>query len=343
MTYELKGDSDQLRDSFYKLEHPKDIARLLEVEYHDLNYWIYRTPERRRYTTFHIRKKHGTPRRIDAPNINIKILQQKLNQVLQSIYTPKPSVHGFVLGRNVRSNAEQHIRKRWVLNLDLKDFFPSINFGRVRGMFMGKPYRQPKRVATVLAHLCCFDGRIPQGAPTSPVISNMICAQMDSQLQRLAGANLCTYTRYADDMTFSTTSRSFRTAIAAMDEYGQVQLGGKLKSIIEDNGFTINEEKIWLSGRERRQEVTGVVVNQFPNMPRKFTNQIRAMLHAWEVYGLSAAQEHFENVYDRKYRAEWRRPPRFEQVVRGKIEYFGMVRGLGSKPYVRFFGSIGGT
>ena len=321
MTYELKGAPDQLRDRFYKLEHPKDIASLLEVEYRDLNYWIYRTPKQRRYTTFHIRKKYGTPRRIDTPNTNIKILQQKLNQVLRSVYRRKPSIHGFVLCRNVRSNAEQHIRKRWVLNLDLKDFFPSINFGRVRGMFMGKPYRRPERVATVLAHLCCFDGRLPQGAPTSPVISNMICGQMDSQLQRLARANLCTYTRYADDITFSTTSRSFHTAIAAMDESGQVQLGQKLKNIIEDNGFTINEEKIWLSARDRRQEVTGITVNELPNLPRKFTNQIRAMLHAWRKFGLPEAQEHFESKYDAKYRAEWRRSPRFEQVVklRGRL------------------------
>ena len=340
MTYELEGDPDQLRDRFYRLKQPEDIATLLEVEYRDLNYWIYRTPKRRRYTTFRIRKRHGTPRRIDAPNTNIKILQQKLNQVLQSVYRPKPSVHGFVLGRNVRTNATKHVEKRWVFNIDLKDFFPSINFGRVRGMFMGKPYHRPERVATVLAHLCCFDKQLPQGAPTSPVISNMICAQMDSQLQRLAGANRCTYTRYADDITFSTTERSIRATIAVIDESGQIQLGQKLKSVIEKNGFKINENKVWLSGRERRQEVTGITVNDLANLPRKYTNQIRAMLHAWKEYDLCAAQEHFERRYDVKHRAEWRRSPKFEQVVKGKIEYLGMVKGANSLTYLRFLDQL---
>ena len=340
MTYELSSDPDQLRRGFYELEQPKDIAELLEVKYHDLIRWIYRTPVRRRYTTFNIRKKHGTPRRIDAPTTNIKILQQKLNQVLQSVYRPKPSVHGFALSRNVRTNAQQHAKKRWVFNIDIKEFFPSIHFGRVRGMFMGKPYYRPERVATVLAHLCCFDGRIPQGAPTSPVISNMICGQMDSQLQRLARANRCNYTRYADDMTFSTTIRSFPTAIAVTSELDHVHPAQDLNDIIESNGFEINKEKVWLRGRERRQEVTGITVNEFPNMPRKFTNQIRAMLHAWRKHGLPAAQEHFESKYDTKHRAEWRRAPRFEQVVKGKIEYLGMVKGADSLTYLRFLDQL---
>ena len=340
MTYELDGDPDQLRDGFYELEHPHDIAKLLEVEYRVFTFWLYGTPKRRRYTKFSVPKKYGTPREIDAPTVNIKRLQRKLNQVLQAVYVPKPSAHGFVLSRNVRSNADRHKRKRWVLNLDLKDFFPAINFGRVRGMFMGKPYHRPERVATVLAHLCCFEKRLPQGAPTSPVISNMICAQMDSQLQRLAGANRCTYTRYADDITFSTTSRFFRRAVATMDESGQIQLGQELKNIIEDNGFTINEKKVWLSGRERRQEVTGITVNEFPNLPRKYTNHIRAMLHAWAEYGLDAAQDHFETRYDRRYRANWRRSPRFEQVVKGKIEYLGMVKGTDSLTYLRFLEAV---
>ncbi len=113
---------------------------MLEVGYRDLNYWIYRIPESQRYFTFCIPKKNGEARTIDGPSTNVKILQQKLNQVLQSVYRAKPSVHGFVVGKSVKSNAQQHVGKRWLFNVDLKDFFHSINFGRVRGMFMGKPY-----------------------------------------------------------------------------------------------------------------------------------------------------------------------------------------------------------
>ena len=280
-------------------------------------------------------------RRIDAPTTNVKILQQKLNQILQYSFGSKPSVHGFVVGKSVKSNAQQHVRKRWVFNIDLEDFFPSINFGRVRGMFMGKPYRLPQKVATVLAHLCCFQGRLAQGAPTSPVISNMICAQMDSQLQQLAKTNHSTYTRYADDMTFSTTRRKFPSDIAVLDGINQIQPGDSLKQTIEQNGFAINRNKIWLSGRDRRQVVTGLTVNDFPNVPRRFTNQIRAMLHAWRKHGLCAAQEQWETNYYRKHRAPWQSPPRFDQVLKGKIEYLGMIRGHDSPAYLKFLDELG--
>ena len=341
MNHALTRNPDQLQDLFRTLKNPEDIAIMLEVTYRDLNYWIYRTTEPKRYATFHVPKKSGMPRRIDAPTTNVKILQQKLNQVLQSIYGSRLGVHGFVVGKSVKSNAERHIAKRWVFNVDLADFFPSINFGRVRGMFMGKPYYLPQKVATVLAHLCCFQGHLPQGAPTSPVISNMICAQMDSQLRQLAQKTRSTYTRYADDITFSTNSRRFPADIAVFNGLNQLLPGENLREIIEQNGFSINSKKIWLSGQHRRQHVTGVTVNKFPNLPRRFTSQIRAMLHAWNKYGLSAAQVEWEKSYSTKHRAPWQIPPRFEQVLKGKIEYLGMIQGQESKTYLRFLDQLG--
>lgn len=341
LNFILTRSPDEFQALFWALQLPEDVSDLLEVAHRDLNYWIYRTPEPRRYATFHIRKRGGGERRIDAPTTNVKILQQKLNQVLQTVYRSKPSVHGFVAGKSVKSNAEQHVGKKWVFNLDLEDFFPSINFGRVRGMFMGKPYCLPPRVATVLAHLCCHQGRIAQGAPTSPVISNMICAQMDSQLQQLAKTNHSTYTRYADDITFSTTRRKFPNQIAVLDGVNQLRPADALSQIIEQNGFSINNKKVWLSGQHRRQLVTGLTVNEFPNVSRKFTNQIRAMLHAWRKHGLCAAQEHWETKYYKKHRAPWHTPPRFEQVLKGKIEYLGMVRGQDSMAYQKFLDQLG--
>ena len=254
----------------------------------------------KRYTTFYISSASGKRRRIDSPTTNVKILQQKLNQVLRCVYIPKPSVHGFALGKSVRSNATAHTGKRWVFNIDLEDFFPSINFGRVRGMFMGIPYHLPQSVATVLAHICCFGGSLPQGAPTSPMISNMICAKMDSQLQQLAKVNHSTYTRYADDITFSTTARRFPADIGFVDGLDQLNPGDRLKQIVDSNGFKINSTKTRLRGRNRRQVVTGVTVNEFPNLPRKYTNQIRAMVHAWKRYGLPAAHEEWENKSQRQ-------------------------------------------
>jgi RNA-directed DNA polymerase len=214
MSLFLTETDEKLVKLFYALKTPEDVASLLDVRYSDLIYWIYRTPVAARYKEFTIPKKSGSSRHIASPSTNIKILQQKLHQVLKAVYNPKPSAHGFVKDRSVRTNAEKHIRRRYVFNADLQNFFPSINFGRVRGMFMGKPYHLPERVARFLAHLCCYKGVIPQGAPTSPDISNMICAQMDSQLQQLAFANRCTYTRYVDDITFSTSRREFPSTIA---------------------------------------------------------------------------------------------------------------------------------
>ncbi len=337
----LTRSSDQFQELFWTLKRPEDIADMLEVSYRDLNYWIYRTPEPRRYSAFLVPKKSGGSRRIDIPNTNIKILQKKLNQVLRSVYRTKPSVHGFVVGKSVRSNAQQHVGKRWVFNIDLQDFFPSINFGRVRGMFMGKPYHLPEKVATVLAHLCCFQGHLPQGAPTSPVISNMICAQMDSQLQQLAQRNGSIYTRYADDITFSTNWNRVPLEISATNSVNQIIPGDKLRQTVEQNGFSINSRKVWLRGRHRRQVVTGVTVNDYPNLPRKFTNQIRAILYAWREHGLCAAQEHWAKKHSTKHRVSWRTYHQFKRALKGKIEYLGMIKGQDSHTYLKFLDQLG--
>lgn len=320
---------------FFSLTQPEDVAKMLAVPHKSLVYWIYRTPERRRYTTIHIPKKSGGTREILAPNPNIKILQQKLNYILQSVYYPKPSAHGFSQTRSVRTNAEAHVGKKWIFNVDLRDFFHWINFGRVRGMFMGPPYHVPQKPATILAHLCCHHRHLPQGAPTSPIVSNMICAQMDSQLQRLAKSNQASYTRYADDITFSTTRRTFPAPIATLDALGQVQPGDGLTDIIKESGFSINPDKVWLAGRHRRQVVTGITVNDFTNVPRRHLNQIRAMLHAWKTYGPAAAQAEWEEKYWLRSGTSWQHPPKFSRVLQGKIEYVGMVRGQESLVYLR--------
>ena len=207
MSLVLSDKPEDLRSKFFGLETVKDIASLLDVKYNRLIYCIYRTNPKKRYYSFQINKKNGKFRNISAPSPFIKILQQKLNQVLKAVYNPKPSAHGFVINRSIVTNASKHLSRKYVFNIDLKDFFPSINFGRVRGMFMAKPYNLPEKVSTVLAHLCCFDRQLPQGAPTSPIISNMICGKLDSQLQQLASKYRCTYSRYADDITFSTTTK----------------------------------------------------------------------------------------------------------------------------------------
>jgi RNA-directed DNA polymerase len=171
--------------------------------------------------------------------------------------------------------------------------------------------------------------------------THMICAKMDAQLLRLAQRHRCIYTRYADDITFSTSMPSFPTAIARINSAGQMEAGNELVQIITENGFEINPRKVRLRTRNQRQEVTGLIVNEFINVPRRFIRQIRAMLHAWEEYGLDAAQEEFRTKYDRKHRSPDRKPPSFARVVKGKIDYLGMVRGKHDRIYQRFLDQLG--
>ena len=333
MSLRLAADSQGLAALFYSLERPSQIADLLEVDYGTLTYHVYRTSDQERYAEFRLPKRSGGERIIRAPANALRIIQRKLNQVLSAVYAPKASAHGFVEGRSIVTNAQQHKRKHWVLNLDLEDFFPSINFGRVRGLFRGIPYSRNEKVATVLAQICCFKNQLPQGAPTSPVVSNMICAKLDSKLRRLAERNRCDYTRYADDITFSTATTQFPKELAQIKERGGesfLALGKELRQVIETNGFSVNENKVRLQTDDRRQEVTGLTVNRFPNVRRRFYRQVRAMLHAWETHGYESAQEEFRARYDKKHRSATRDEPTFRRVVRGKLEFIRMVRGDGS-------------
>ena len=335
----LSENDDILKKQFLALKTPQDIANLLEVEYKHLVYYLYRIPVEQRYKTFFIKKKRqGEYRKITTPASALKIVQQKLNQVLYSVYRPKPSTHGFVKNKSIVSNASFHSGQRYIFNIDLEDFFPSINFGRVRGMFIKTPYNLPPKVATVLAQICCHDNCLPQGAPTSPVVSNMLCSKMDSQLQRLAKASRCRYTRYADDITFSTSMPKFPVLIGNFDITGQVRVGHKLSNVIEQNGFEINSKKIRLQSRNQHQGVTGLTINKFPNVNREYVRQLRAMLHAWKTLGLEAAEKEFHEKYDHRKdsRSSWKKGPSFSLVVKGKLEFLGMVKTKKDPVYLKY-------
>ena|SRR5581483_323401 len=247
MSLTLTRSDDQIRLLFKNLQTRADVAALLEITEKQLIHHLYITKPSKNYKYFSIRKRSGGSRIIMAPRTSLKIIQQKLNYVLSLIYKVKPSVHGFAKGKSIRTNAKIHVGSKIILNVDLQNFFPSINFGRVRGMFLGKPYLLPPEVATCLAQICCNSDQLPQGAPTSPIISNMLCAQMDSKLQKLARKYGCRYTRYADDITISTITSHLPKNIAHFEYKTQtVELGADLMKIIKDEGFKINDKKIRL-------------------------------------------------------------------------------------------------
>jgi RNA-directed DNA polymerase len=338
MATKLVADDKDLIARFQDLRDGRDVAALLEVRYSDLTYHLYRRDRTFTYKQFSIRKKAGGQRTICAPVSTLKIIQRKLNHILQLVYNPKPCVCGFVHGKSIVTNAQTHVRRTVILNVDLRDFFPSINFGRVRGMFMARPYTIPAKAATVLAQICCFSGCLPQGAPTSPAVSNMICGKLDSDLLSLARRFHCTYTRYADDITFSTTRNRFPSPIGRVtydDESPTAEIGDLLRSTIEGNGFEINSGKVRILGRGRRQEVTGLAVNKSPNVRRNYVRQLRAIIHAIQKYGYDAAERDFQTRYHTKTHNRRKAPTPLATVMEGKLAYLRMVKGEADPVYRR--------
>lgn len=333
----LSMPPDALATGFHALGSRDDLAALLEVRVDQLTHYTYGRGYA--YREFTIRKRRGGLRPIREPLSGLKILQKRLAQVLTAVSTPRSCVHGFVEGRSIATNAQQHVGKDWVFTLDLKDFFPSINFGRVRGLFITR-YGIPPKVATLLARICTFDNELPQGAPTSAVMSNMIAGALDRDLTRLARRYRCAYTRYADDITFSRDG-AFPSALGYLEPAGtgrEPRVGDHLRAAVEDNGFALHLDKVHLRYRDERQVVTGLVVNEKVNVRRSFIRRIRAMLHAWDVYGEGDAQRVFFDTFDDKDRAP-HKSPTFRQVVKGHIDFLGMIRGTNDRWYREFIDS----
>lgn len=315
------------------LETAADVAELLGLPPGRLIYALYKAPAAERYRHFEIPKRTGGMRLISAPRGLVRDAQETLAPLLQAAYDAHPSAHGFITGRSVVSNAHPHVGRHWVLNVDLADFFPTINFGRVRGLFMAQPFGLGAKAATVMAQICTYRNGLPQGAPTSPALSNFIAAALDRRLTRLAKEQRCRYSRYADDITFSCDQTVFPPALAVLDATApverQVSVGEALEEAIRICGFSVNPKKVRLQGRHRHQSVTGLAVNRTVNVERTRIRRIRAMLHAWEKHGLEAAGvEHFTR-YGRV--PDGGMPdapgPIFRSIVYGQLAFVKMVRG----------------
>lgn len=317
----------------------KHLAAILGVKYGSIAYHVYKIPAESRYRPLAIGKRKGGIRQLHVPVGGLKAIQRRLADLLVDRYQSRMCVHGYAPGKSAITNAKVHCRRRYVLNVDLKDFFPSINFGRVRGMFLAWPCNCNVEVATLLAQICCHENQLPQGAPTSPVVSNMICGRLDSELTKLAANSKCSYSRYADDLTFSTDLKRFPGSLARWEYPAakpELVLGNPLSSVIEDNGFVINHEKSRLQHRAKRQMVTGIKVNSGPNVTAKFIAQLRAMLYAWRNFGLDAAQQEFLLKYDAKHRRTDREAPKFADVVWGKLSYLRQVKGTNDHSYRKY-------
>ncbi len=340
---------EEIRKQFAEIQNKKDLVELLSkaknmlynreckpVLLRALTYYANPELSKNRYQTFTLKKKSGEERSIHVPVKGLKIILRALNFVLQCVYTPHKAAMGFVQGKSVIDNAQVHVGNRYVLNLDLKDFFYSFDRNRVKLGFMYEPFNlreERKPLAFLLASLCThpieIEGEVkivlPQGSPTSPTITNILCRTLDRRLTGLANRFGARYTRYADDITFS-SSRNI---------YTKEEFQKELKRIIEGQGFSIQEKKTRLQKAGYRQQVTGLVVNEKVNVPRKFIKQIRMWLYYWERYGYEKAQEIFERDYSSERGHVRDKVPDLKKVLHGKLEYVKMVKGSKDSTFLK--------
>ena len=266
-----------------------DLAKLLGFTPKGVSYVLYKLDDAKKYRTFEVPKKNGGTRTINAPEKSLSMLQRRMSELLTECVAELTkghpgfwkASHGFRKSRTIVSNAEVHRRRRFVFNVDIEDFFGTINFGRVRGFFIhDKNFELDPAVATVIAQIACYDNQLPQGSPCSPIISNLLGNIIDSRLLALARDTKCMYTRYADDLTFSTNERLFPTEIAVNVHGAEWTVGKRLNKEIERAGFKLNPGKTRMSLRQSRQTVTGLVVNSKANINQDYYRAARSMCHA---------------------------------------------------------------
>ena len=278
-----------------QLKTKDDFARILGFKNSRyINYLLYYIQTDNLYNSFTIPKKNGGERIIHAPKKELKFLQKKLSNVLWECYlesiesktkdknfkTPVLS-HAFEKGKSIITNSQMHRNKKYTLNIDLKNFFDSFNFGRVRGFFIkDRDFAVSPEIATVIAQIVCYQGKLPQGAPSSPIITNLITRILDYRIVKIAKKYRFTYSRYADDMTFSTNRELNSNKLRASQELESFL--SELEELIVSSGFEINSEKTRLSNNMQRQEVTGLVVNKKINVKREYVKNTRAM--AFQLY-----------------------------------------------------------
>ena len=319
-------------EQFLGMRTRSDIAAFLEISNQQLGFLAFSGVSK--YLTFTIDKKQqGEQRVIKAPIAVLKNVQRKLAENISEVYessNPPEAVHGFRSNRSIATNAICHVRRAVVLNVDLEDFFPSISGGRIHGLFKAEPFGFPEEVANALTNLVCDDGSLPQGAPTSPVLSNCICKRMDKQLLSFARKNNLVYTRYADDLTFSSFNKRQIRRTCLADDSPDLVLSAELVEIITKNGFAINSEKTRLSTRSSRQEVTGVVVNEKCNFKRSEYRELRVLLHNWIDVGWQYAGEMYlahkpEIALAITDEADQISKEKLKRHVRGRLAFYTML------------------
>jgi RNA-directed DNA polymerase len=316
---------------FLALSTPLEFSLFFDLSIQELEVLI-NSPK---YIQYKIAKKKGGERAIDAPEASLKKVQKRLNHFLQAYYhCIKPAnVHGFVTNPNptektcnILDNALVHVGKKYVLNIDLKDFFPSISARKVKALFSSNLFVYDEQLALALTLLTTYEGKLPTGAPTSPVISNFICLNLDESISQLCAANKVVYSRYADDLSFSS------------DEVFTTDFISAINKLIHENDFALNPKKFRLKAANKRQAVTGLTVNDKVNVDRRFIKKTRAMLHDLTSNGITiAAQRHFTSNAPTNSNVE----TLFLDRLNGYINFIGQIRGRDDALFLKMKRELG--
>ena len=313
----------------------------------------------KRYVDFKIKKKAGGERTIHVPNNGLKAIQKTLNLIFQCVFEPHKSAIGFVANKSIVDNAKIHVNRNYVYNIDLKDFFSSIDQARVWKCLQLEPFnlfdKEPvhemlakilgynkQKVLNIITALCCTEMEVerlniatneyekvkrnvlPQGAPTSPTLTNVVCQKLDIRLTGVAKRFGLRYSRYADDITFSSMHDVYKKDGEFINE---------IERIIKDQGFEIKESKTRLQKAGFRQEVTGLVVNEKANVQQRYIKQLRMWLYYWERYGYDKAYYYFFQQYMTEKGNIVKGKPNMEMVICGKLNFLKMVKGLDNEIY----------
>lgn len=334
-------DLAQLLNWIYTLKFPKRSKKTnVSIEEKHLNYYAF--VKENRYKQFSLKKKSGGIRSISSPRYKLKTIQKCINEILNAHYVPHKSTIGFVPKKSIVDNAKLHIGKQFVFNTDLKDFFPSTDFRRIKTVLGFRPFNlidENEKQKTndekgrgflgfLIANLCCENGCLPQGAPTSPTLTNIVCQRLDKKLYKYAQCLNASYSRYADDITFSSNNPIF-------DDKFRV----KLIEIIEvEENFKINFDKERLQHISQRQSVTGLIVNKKCNVDRLYIKDVRFWLMCWTKFNADATQQKFTIQFpDKKGFLRYDgATPQFYDYLNGKILFLGMVRGQSDSMYLKF-------
>ena len=320
---------EEFRTNYRRLTSLHDLAHFWEIPPSQLGYYASRVDKTPLYTTFRIPRRNGRERQIEAPVRTLKFIQRLIHESLTRVYGPHPAVHGFRSDRSIVTNAENHLGRRYVLNIDLVDFFPSITRPRIFGRLVAPPYLFDRNVANLIAALSTnVYSQLPQGSPSSPVIANMVAAGLDADLADLCGSLYCRYTRYADDITISTSRGELSPQLARYPNAlgtGQVVIGDRLINVIENHGFRINDRKSRLQSHWTRQLCTGLVVNgNRVSPPRSYTRRLRSLIDHWRKNGW---QDAARVLNSKENRPLFQNRQALLNHINGRIGYMKMVRG----------------